>query len=250
MINDYNSLKQLVNNLQLSVNNITSSFQNIQYIYKNSNNNLNIEYKDVDIKTINEELIKKYIDDIDEKIHNLQIDNDEYYKIMNEKLNNIDFSYENKNINVLKDKINNLQLERNNNIDNDLIIKNNIYINQQLDEFNNRLDDIQFNSSNNLRQDEIYKVRDVIHSQKDIYLCINDDIKLIKNDCNLLRSKILDNFEDIIYITKNLQKEINELKLNANIEDLKNEINLLKNDNDKLKSGMKLILSKIDKLKI
>ena len=81
----------------------------------------------------------------------------------------------------------------------------------------------QFNNTNNLRQDEIYKVRDIIHSQNDIYKCINDDIKLIKNDCNLLRNKIIDNWEEIIYITKNLQNQINELKLNTNIEELKQE---------------------------
>ena len=243
MNNDINNLKQLINNLQLSVNNITTSFQKIQQIYKNSNNNLldNNElinkiddcYKYIDkqiedlyIKTINDELIKKYIYDVEDKIKNLQIDNDEYFKLMNEKLNNN--NNDNNNINELKEKINNLQKQKNNNIDNDLIIKNNLYINEKLDEFNNRLDDIQFNNTNNLRQDEIYKVRDIIHSQNDIYKCINDDIKLIKNDCNLLRNKIIDNFEDIIYITKNLQNQINELKLNTNIEELKMKFKKLK----------------------
>ena len=83
-MNNEIELKQLVNNLQQSVNNITQSFNNIKKIYQNSNNNLNIEIKDIDnteiynkidncykyiddiyIKTINNELIKKYIDSVD-----------------------------------------------------------------------------------------------------------------------------------------------------------------------------------------
>ena len=260
-------MEQLVINLQLSVNTLSKSFQNIQNIYKNSNSNLNIEpviinnkcdcntyidekayncYKYIDNqieeynnKTVNNQLIQNYIDIIDEKIKNLIIDNNEFNNIINQKLNN--------------------------NIDNDLIIKNNLYITEKLDEYDNRLNDIQFNSSNQLRTDEILKVRDIIHSQNDIYKCINDDIKNIKLDQNLLRDKIIDNWEDIINLTKTLQNQLTENKINIkneidllkdiyndlknDYEKLKNDNELLKNDNNKLKNAIKIILDKIDKLK-
>ena len=247
MNNDINSLKLLINNLQLSVNNITQSFNNIKKIYQNSNNNLNIEYKEIDnteilnkinncykyideqiedlyIKTLNNEFIKKYIDDVDKKILNLINDNTEFNKIINQKLNN--------------------------NIDNDLIIKNNIFINEQLENFSLKIDNLEFNKNQGLRNDEIHKIKNIIHSQEDIYNNIHYDIKEVKSDCNLLRNKIIDNFDDVIEITKNLQNQINEYKLNTNIEDLKNEINLLKNDNEMLKKSMKLILDKLKDKKL
>ena len=231
MINEYNSLKSLINNLQISVNNISSSFQNIQKIYQYSNNNLNIDYKDnrIDdcyIKTIYNELIKNYINEIDDKIKNLINDNNEFNKIINEKLNN--------------------------NINSDLIIKNNLYINEKLDEFTERIDDLQFNKNNGLRTDEIYKIKELIYSKDDLY---KDDIKQIKLDCNLIRDKILDNWIEIINITKNLQNQINEILINYNnINDFKNEINLLKDENkntkndiEKLKQAMKILLDKVNK---
>jgi archaellum component FlaC len=105
---------------------------------------------------------------------------------------------------MINDKINNL---KSNNVDssvNDLIIKNNIYINDRLDCFNDRLDNIEFGGGNQLRADEIIKIKSLIHSQDDTYKYINNDIKEVKNDCNLLRNKLLDNYDNIIDITKNI----------------------------------------------
>ena len=86
MNKDILNLKQLVNNLQISVNTISSSFQNIQKIYQVSNNNLNTEHNNYnecykyiddqiedlkkfnDIKNINNDIIKQYVEIVDGKI--------------------------------------------------------------------------------------------------------------------------------------------------------------------------------------
>ena len=321
-MNNENSLKLLVNNLQTSVNNISQSFFNIQKIYQNSNNNLNnnnddnyIEEKIKKLENINydniidekikklennnliEEKIKKlennnYDNIIDEKIKNnnniidekiKKIGNNNYDNIIDEKINNNNNIIDEK-INFfdiiidekIKKMINNNNNNNNNNVDNDLIINNNLYINEKLEEFNNRLDNIQYNSGNNLRQDEIYKIRDIIHSQESTYKCINEDIKQIKNDYNLLRNKQIDYFEEVDYILKSLQNQNIEFKkkyeilkslnddndltfmskddfnnsysiLNSSFNNSKIEIDILKEDNDKIKKSMRLILDKINK---
>ena len=240
-------MEQLVKNLQISVNQLTSSFQNIQQIYKNSNNNLNVEHNiSIDYKYI-DDYVKQYIDKVDDKIKKLINDNNELNKIITEKINN---------------NINNPQVDNS-----DLIIKNNLYINERIENFNDRLDNFEFNKTNGLRTDEINKIKSLIHSQDDIYKCINDDIKDVKNDCNILRNRIIDNWTDIIDITKILQNNFTEFKNNINLDEikslkleidlikdiyncLKNDYEILKEDNNKLKSGMKLILDKINKLKI
>ena len=233
---DYITLKSLVNNLQISVNTLSSSFQNIQNIYKNSNNNLNIEpiiinnndqnkYIDDQINNI----IKQYIDTIDIKIKKLISDNNEFTKLITEKINN------NKNIDIEIDKADL----------NDLIIKNNLYINQKMDDFTDRIDNLEFNNNQGLRTDEISKIKSLIYSEQNIYKCINDDINNIRNDCSLLRNKIIDNWCEIIEITKILQNQLNENKISIKNEiallkdiynDLKNDYEKLKNDNEKLKN--------------
>ena len=232
MNRDYNTLKSLVNNLQISVNTLSSSFQNIQNIYKNSNNNLNIEpiiiNNNDQNKYIDDQInntIKQYIDTIDIKIKKLISDNNEFTKLITDKINN--------NKEIDKADLN------------DLIIKNNLYINQKMDDFTDRIDNLEFNNNQSLRTDEIIKIKSLIHSQDDIYKCMNDDIKEVKNDCKLLRDKIIDNWCEVIEITKILQNQLNENKISIKNEiallkdiynDLKNDYEKLKNDNEKLKN--------------
>jgi hypothetical protein len=103
---------------------------------------------------------------------------------------------------MINEKLNNI---KNNNVDssiNDLIIKNNLYITDRLDCMTDRMDNYEFNNNNSLRTDEIHKIKTLIYSEDDTYL--KDEIKSVNNNCNLLRNKMLDNYDDIIDITKNL----------------------------------------------
>ena len=62
------------------------------------------------------------------------------------------------------------------------------------------MDNYEFNNNNSLRTDEIHKIKTLIYSEDDSYL--KDEIKSVNNNCNLLRNKILDNWTDVIDITK------------------------------------------------
>ena len=65
-----------------------------------------------------------------------------------------------------------------------------------------RIDNIEFNNNNGLRVDEIHKIKNLIYSEDDTYL--KDEIKNVKSDYNLLRNRLLDNWEEVISITKNI----------------------------------------------
>jgi hypothetical protein len=118
---------------------------------------------------------------------------------------------------------------------NDLIIKNNIYINDKLDEFDVRLKNTE---SNNLRPDEIYRIKNIINSQDSVYKCINDDINNVKLQNDILRDKQIDHFETNTLINNSLKDEIKELK---------NEIAILKDDNTKFKLALKMVMDKLNK---
>jgi hypothetical protein len=118
---------------------------------------------------------------------------------------------------------------------NDLIIKNNIYINDKLDEFDVRLKNTE---SNVLRPDEVYRIKNIINTQDDIYKTINNDIKKVQLSNDILRDKYIDNVESNIIIQNSLKDEIKELK---------NEIAILKDDNTKFKLALKMVMDKLNK---
>ena len=119
--------------------------------------------------------------------------------------------------------------------DNSLITKNNIYINDRLDEIKVRLDNIEYN---NLMPDDVYRIKNIINSQESVYKCINDDINNSKLDYKILRDKYIDNVESNIIINNSLKEEINELK---------KEIDILKNENVNFKIALKMVLDKLNK---
>ena len=127
----------------------------------------------------------------------------------------------------------------NNTIDNDLIIKNNLYVNDKLDEIKVRLDNVEYN---NLRPNEVYRIKNIINTQDEVYKCINDDIKKVRLDNDILRDKHIEYVESNILINNNLKEKITNLenKINTYEEDIK----FLKEENIKFKAALKLLLEK------
>lgn len=124
---------------------------------------------------------------------------------------------------------------KNNTIDNDLITRNSLYINDRFDEIKARIDNIEYN---NLTPENVYRIKNIINTQDDIYKCINTDINNCKLDNQLLRDKYIDTIESNTIINKNL---------NEKIINLENEISNLKSDISNLKSALKLVLNRLDK---
>lgn len=124
-------------------------------------------------------------------------------------------------------------------IDNDLIIKNNLFINEKLDEFDAKLQNVEYN---NLRPDEIYRVRNIINTQDSVFKCINDDINNCKLENKLLINKHIDNIKSVILINNNLNEKIINLenKINTYEEDIK----FLKEENAKFKIALKMLMDK------
>jgi hypothetical protein len=123
--------------------------------------------------------------------------------------------------------------------DNSLIKKNNLYLNDRLDEIKVRLDNIEYN---NLRVDEVYRIKNIINTQDEVYKCINDDIKKVRLDNEILRDKHIEYVESNILINNNLKEKITNLenKINTYEEDIK----FLKEENIKFKAALKLLLEK------
>lgn len=130
--------------------------------------------------------------------------------------------------------------EMNNN--NDLITRNNLYINNRLEEFNNKLNNLEYNG---LRTDEIYRIKSIIHSQDDIYKCINDDIKNVKLQNDILRDKYIDLVESNTIINNNLKEKIINLENKINTQD--DDIKFLKEENAKFKIALKMLLDRSKK---
>lgn len=119
--------------------------------------------------------------------------------------------------------------------DNSIIKKNYLYYNDRLDEINVRLDNIEYN---NLTPENVYRIKNIINTQDEVYKCINDDIKKVKLENDILRDKYIDYVESNIIINKNL---------NDKVIGLQNEINELKEENIKFKLALKMIMNKLDK---
>lgn len=128
-----------------------------------------------------------------------------------------------------------LENNNNSNIDNSLITRNNLYITDKLDEYDTRIQNIEYN---NLKIDDIYKIKSIINSQDEIYKCINNDINKVKLENDILRDKHIE------YVEKNIV--INKI-LNDKVVGLESEINELKEENNKFKIALKMIMGKLDK---
>ena len=126
-----------------------------------------------------------------------------------------------------------------NNNDKTLITRNNLYFNDRLDEIKIRLDNIEYN---NLRVDEVYRIKNIINTQDEVYKCINEDIKKVRLDNEILRDKHIEYVESNILINNNLKEKITNLenKINTYEEDIK----FLKEENIKFKAALKLLLEK------
>lgn len=119
--------------------------------------------------------------------------------------------------------------------DNSIIKKNYLYYNDRLDEINVRLDNIEYN---NLSPENVYRIKNIINTQDEVYKCINDDIKKVKLENDILRDKYIDYVESNIIINNNLKDKVIGLQ---------NEINELKEENIKFKLALKMIMNKLDK---
>lgn len=119
--------------------------------------------------------------------------------------------------------------------DNSIIKKNYLYYNDRLDEINVRLDNIEYN---NLTPENVYRIKNIINTQDEVYKCINDDIKKVKLENDILRDKYIDYVESNIIINNNLKDKVIGLQ---------NEINELKEENIKFKLALKMIMNKLDK---
>ena len=136
-------------------------------------------------------------------------------------------------------KINNNQNINNTTIDNDLITRNSLYINDRLDEIKARIDNLEYN---NLRPDEVYRIKNIINTQDEIYKCINDDIKKVKLDNEILRDKHIDTIETNTIINKNLNEKI--INLESKINTYEEDIKFLKEENAKFKIALKMLMDK------
>ena len=215
-------------NFELKFLNMNDSLNNHEKIL----NNLQSEMFQINHlnKSSNEIFLKSEIDNIKNKVINMDNNNDKYLKEMNQNLEKIiDYKFDkiNQNINFIK--------EENNNIKNDLA-QNNIkleMINSENNKKNERLND--FNSEFNNISNQINKLS--INNNKIMNLINNLEIN--NNECqqkmknlNEKFSSLNENFDVISNDTKNQKENINSnLKL---ISELESNLNILENEKNSL----------------
>ena len=240
--NYFNEIAEIKQELTKIKQNSDDTYRNFELKFLNMNDSLNNHEKILNNlqsemfqinhlnKSSNEIFLKSEIDNIKNKVINMDNNNDKYLKEMSQNLEKIiDYKFDkmNQNINFIK--------EENNNIKNDLA-QNNIkieMINSENNKKNERLND--FNSEFNNISNQINKLS--INNNKIMNLINNLEIN--NNECqqkiknlNEKFSSLNENFDVISNDTKNQKENINSnLKL---ISELESNLNILENEKNSL----------------
>ena len=240
--NYFNEIAEIKQELTKIKQNSDDTYRNFELKFLNMNDSLNNHEKILNNlqsemfqinhlnKSSNEIFLKTEIDNIKNKVINMDNNNDKYLKEMSQNLEKIiDYKFDkmNQNINFIK--------EENNNIKNDLA-QNNIkieMINSENNKKNERLND--FNSEFNNISNQINKLS--INNNKIMNLINNLEIN--NNECqqkiknlNEKFSSLNENFDVISNDTKNQKENINSnLKL---ISELESNLNILENEKNSL----------------
>ena len=240
--NYFNEIAEIKQELTKIKQNSDDTYRNFELKFLNMNDSLNNHEKILNNlqsemfqinhlnKSSNEIFLKSEIDNIKNKVINMDNNNDKYLKEMSQNLEKIiDYKFDkmNQNINFIK--------EENNNIKNDLA-QNNIkieMINSENNKKNERLND--YNSEFNNISNQINKLS--INNNKIMNLINNLEIN--NNECqqkiknlNEKFSSLNENFDVISNDTKNQKENINSnLKL---ISELESNLNILENEKNSL----------------
>ena len=240
--NYFNEIAEIKQELTKIKQNSDDTYRNFELKFLNMNDSLNNHEKILNNlqsemfqinhlnKSSNEIFLKSEIDNIKNKVINMDNNNDKYLKEMSQNLEKIiDYKFDkmNQNINFIK--------EENNNIKN-VLAQNNIkieMINSENNKKNERLND--FNSEFNNISNQINKLS--INNNKIMNLINNLEIN--NNECqqkiknlNEKFSSLNENFDVISNDTKNQKENINSnLKL---ISELESNLNILENEKNSL----------------
>ena len=234
--NYFNEIAEIKQELTKIKQNSDDTYRNFELKFLNMNDSLNNHEKILNNlqseifqinhlnKSSNEIFLKSEIDNIKNKVINMDNNNDKYLKEMSQNLEKIiDYKFDkmNQNINFIK--------EENNNIKNDLA-QNNIkleMINSENNKKNERLND--FNSEFNNISNQINKLS--INNNKIMNINNNECQQKMKN-LNEKFSSLNENFDVISNDTKNQKENINSnLKL---ISELESNLNILENEKNSL----------------
>ena len=240
--NHFNEIEEMKQEMIKIRQNSEDIYKNFELKFLNMNDNLNKHDKTLNNlqsemfqmnhlnKSSNDIFLKNEIDNLKNKMINLDANNEKYLKETTKNLEKIiDYKFDkiNQNINFIK--------EENNNIKNELV-QNNIkieMINSENNKKNERLND--FNSEFNSISNQINKIS--IHNNKVMNLINNLEIN--NNECqqkmknlNEKFSSLNENFDIINNETKNQKENFNSnLKL---ISELESNLNALENEKNSL----------------